>query len=270
MSDTAFTDMQSKPIRAAAEALSRAKRVAVFTGAGMSAESGINTFRDPEVGVWKNKIALYLFGTPYGWRWTPGWGWSNYRRFHEPIFKAQPNAGHYALANMAAMLGIPSENVKIATQNVDYLHQRAGNPPEQVFEVHGSVFRHRCVKNGHPIDIPKDQPLPEKQPKCAVKGCGSSARPDAVLFTETLPEDQWTGAEKVMRELQRGDVLLVIGTTGQVYPAAGLPDMVRKGVTKIELNIEPSNHTAHMDIFVKESSAVSLPKILEEAKKLKS
>lgn len=254
-------------VEAAAMALAYAKRVSVFSGAGMSAESGINTFRDPEVGVWKNKIALYMFGTPFGWSWTPGWAWSAYRRFHGPIFAAQPNAGHIALATLPSRLGLPKDAVQIATQNVDYLHQRAGSPVETVFEVHGSVFRHRCIKRGHPIALPTDQPLPEHPPVCAQ--CGSKARPDAVLFTESLPADQWEGAERAMRALRRGDVLFVIGTSGQVQPAASLPDYTAAGVVKIEINAERSGHTNQMDIFVEGPSAVCLERIVQRAVELK-
>lgn len=252
-------------IEAAARAVAGAHRISAFTGAGMSAESGINTFRDPEVGVWKNRIGLALFGTPFGWNWMPGWAWSNYRRFHKPIFEAEPNAGHYALADFASLL--PSSPVLIATQNVDSLHQRAGSPVDAVYEVHGSVLRHRCIAKGHCIDIPTDQPLPETPPCCPQ--CGSKARPDAVLFRESLPEEQWRGAVNAMQSLKAGDVLFVIGTSGSVQPAASLPDYCRRGVVKVELNAEESGHTANMDIFVKGPSAVCLPRILARAKQIR-
>lgn len=254
-------------LREAAEFLSAAKRVVAFTGAGMSAESGILTFRDPEVGIWKNRLALLAFGHPYGWRWFPRWAWSYYLRFHDPIQAAQPNAGHRALAGLAAALRLPAEAVSVVTQNVDYLHQRAGSPPTSVCEVHGSVFRHRCIREGHAMAIRTDSPLPRRQPTCPA--CGSGARPDATLFHEGLPEDQWAGAVSAVRALRPGDVLLVVGTSGSVYPAASLPGLAARGVVRIEVNPVRSAHTEGMDVFVGLPSAEALPRMLELATEMK-
>lgn len=270
-------------IEAAARAIAAAPRLTALTGAGMSAESGINTFRDPEVGVWRNWLALALFGTPNGWRWTPGWAWSNYRRFHDPIFAAEPNDGHRALAAIGEAMqssgaGTPTTTasatatsgypLRVVTQNVDYLHQCGGVPDAFVHEVHGSVFRHRCIAKGHPMEIPQDAPLPASAPKCPQ--CGSRARPDAVLFTESLPGATWESAERAMRDLGPKDCCLVIGTSGSVYPAASLPGMCGRGVVKIEINADESGYTGGMDIFVKGPSAQCLPRILARVLELKA
>jgi len=136
--------------------LIRAKQIVVFSGAGTSAESGIATFRAPEIGVWANKIALGYFGTPMGWKITPGLAWKAYNKyFRDPIAKAQPNEGHYALSHIERLHKIKlaregvadAKRFEVITQNVDGLHQRAGN--EHVYELHGTVFRHKCTRGGH-------------------------------------------------------------------------------------------------------------------------
>lgn len=231
-------------IEEAARILAAARRVTIFSGAGMSAESNIPTFRDPEYGVWKNKLGMYLFGTPFGWNWLPGYAWSAFRIFYDPIAAALPNAGHHAIAQMPERLGA---DVLVATQNVDSLHQRAGTPWDRVFEIHGSVYRFRCIKNGHPMEVRRD-PFPDVSPKCPE--CGSSARPDAVLFTEELPSAAWEGAVRSVRRLREGDVLVIIGTSGVVQPAASLPSYARKGVHTIEINPSRSNLSDSVDLYI--------------------
>ena len=238
-----MSELDSK-IEAAAHRLATARNITIFSGAGMSAESGIPTFRDPMFGVWRNKFKMYLFGTPVGWNWMPGFAWSAFRIFYDPIAAAQPNPGHIAIAQMPERLGA---DVLVATQNVDSLHQRAGTPEDRVFEVHGSVYRFRCIKNGHHMEIPRD-PFPDSSPTCPV--CGSAARPDAVLFTEPLDDGVWRRAVGAMRRLGQGDVLIVIGTSGVVYPAAELPTYVGEGAFTIEINPNRSKLSSMMDLFI--------------------
>eukprot|EP01103_Thecamoeba_quadrilineata_P009225 TRINITY_DN1894_c0_g1_i2.p1 TRINITY_DN1894_c0_g1~~TRINITY_DN1894_c0_g1_i2.p1 ORF type:complete len:156 (+),score=24.40 TRINITY_DN1894_c0_g1_i2:405-872(+) len=124
--------------------------------------------------------------------------------------------------------------------NVDGLHQRAGVDPRKVHEVHGTVTRHRCIKNGHPLDveIPAEGP-PPPSPICQI--CQSYGRPDCVLFTEALPYNEWTAAANAVRRLGRKDVMIVVGTSGVVYPAAGLPEQaLANGVPLIEVNLDKS------------------------------
>ncbi|KPA78977.1 putative NAD dependent deacetylasemidazole (cobb) protein [Leptomonas pyrrhocoris] len=246
-------------------ALAHARRIVVFSGAGICAESGINTFRDPEVGVWKNKIALALFAVPFGWRWMPTMAWWGYKKFHTPIAAAQPNEGHRTVARLRDELHLAdADAVQVITQNVDALHQRAGSPTEFVYEVHGSVWRHRCIKNGHPMDLLVEGKLPEAQPRCAI--CGSPARPDVVLFTESLPEDAWLKSEVAVCGLRAGDVLLVVGTSGVVQPGASLPELCAPGVVKIEVNIEHTAHSKGMNVCIRQSSSIALPLLLQLAK----
>lgn len=254
-------------VEVAAKALAAAERVVVFTGAGMSAESGIPTFRDPEAGVWKNKVALALFGVPFGWRWMPSIAWWGYKRFHAPIAAAQPNAGHVAVAHLQAELDLRGV-VAVITQNVDALHQRGGTVEGNVHELHGTVMRHRCIAAGHPMDVlGQGCSLPACQPRCRV--CGSPARPDAVLFHEALPSEAWLQSVSATRALRAGDVLLVIGTSGVVYPAASLPGYCAAGVVKVELNRELTHQSEDMDVVVLGPSATTLPCILQRAKELK-
>lgn len=255
-------------VQRCAEALAYAHRVVVFTGAGMSAESSINTFRDPEVGVWKNKLALAFFAVPFGWRWAPSIAWWYYKKFHRAIAAARPNAGHIAVAQLRDGLQLADvDAVQVITQNVDALQQRAGSPAEFVYEVHGSVWRHRCAKHGHPMDVLVEGGLPATQPHCAI--CGSAARPDAVLFTENLPEAAWRKSAAAIQSLRAGDVLLVIGTSGVVQPAASLPSLCARGVVKIEINTEHTSHSDAMDIYVPFASAIALPQLLQLAREKK-
>lgn len=233
-----------RKIETAAHRLASARKITIFSGAGMSAESGIPTFRDPMFGIWKNKFRMYLFGTPLGWNWIPGFAWSSFRIFYDPIAAAQPNPGHIAIAQIPERLGA---DVLVATQNVDSLHQRAGTPADRVFEVHGSVYRFRCIKNGHPMEVPRD-PFPDSSPECPV--CGSKARPDAVLFSENLDDGVWRSAVGAMRRLGQGDVLIIIGTSGVVYPAADLPRYAGNGAFLIEINPSRSELSGMVDLFI--------------------
>ena len=254
----------------AARLLSKARRVVVFTGAGMSAESGIGTFRGGG-GLWNGPlgyIVLGWFGTPVGWKWTPGICWSQYiDKFYNPIAQAQPNTGHTALADLATVF----PDLKIITQNVDGLHQRAGSDPDCVYEVHGTVTRHVCIANRHPYDFGGVTDLPTKSPKCREEGCGSTLRPDCVLFTESLPGDQWQGAESAVRRLKSGDVMIVIGTSATVYPAAGLPELaVHKGAELIDINLEPTGFKALSNYhLLKGSSGVLLPEVVQKLKEMR-
>jgi len=277
-------------LREAAQLVARCKRLVVFSGAGISAESGIATFRDPESGVWLSKIGLAWFGTPFGWRWTPGLAWRMYlTRFRDPIARAVPNPGHHALARLEALIcrnqarGSTPQHFDLITQNVDGLHQRAGN--SIVWELHGTVNRHICSNNRHlhpyVIDPSKmdESYNPEtdeffthewkNSPRCPAEGCGSYLRPDAVLFGEALPEDQWSPAERAVAAMRPGDVMLVVGTSGVVYPAASLVDaaLEKKGVHVIEVNPEASAITHRAKLFLRGPSGRVLPSLVDMVQK---
>ncbi|KAL9653118.1 hypothetical protein ABK040_006336 [Willaertia magna] len=279
-----------------ASLLANANSVHVFTGAGMSAESGIETFRGSS-GLWTGfigNLVLGYFGTPLGWKITPGLCWTQYiKRFYNPIAEAKPNKGHEALAELQQDV---FEDLQIITQNVDGLHQRAGSRGSSVHEVHGTVRRHVCTsKERHVFDFnqyfeenpqileklqnqlkkegkERSDPLPESSPKCKVEGCGYTLRPDCVLFTESLPPDDWLASERAIRDLRRDDVLLVIGTSAKVYPAAGLPFYAAKrGAYLVEINLESTsfNQVGERYRFLKGPSGVILPKLVKYVKELR-
>ena len=254
-----------------AQILAKAKRIVCFTGAGMSAESGIGTFRGGS-GLWSGvvgSIVLGWFGTPVGWKWTPGLAWSQYiDKFYNPIRDAEPNQGHRALVRLQEMF----PDLTIITQNVDGLHQKAGSDPDKIFEVHGTVRRSRCIANGHIYDFEGQTNLPTKSPRCRVEGCHSTLRPDCVLFTESLPENQWAGAERAVRQLESDDVMIIVGTSAQVYPAAGLPRTAALlGATLIDVNLEQTNF-ANLNnyVFLGGTAATSLPSLVRRVEQLKT
>eukprot|EP00927_Polykrikos_kofoidii_P039859 TRINITY_DN34164_c0_g2_i1.p1 TRINITY_DN34164_c0_g2~~TRINITY_DN34164_c0_g2_i1.p1 ORF type:complete len:264 (-),score=55.36 TRINITY_DN34164_c0_g2_i1:83-874(-) len=224
-------------VEQAVEAIQHAKRCIVFSGAGASADSGIGTFRG-EGGAWSGftgAIKLAWGGTPFGWRWTPGLVWSRFvDEFYGPIAEAVPHDGLVALAELQQKRF--GSRMSFITMNVDGLHQAAGS--EHVAEVHGSVKRFRCSScdaTAQP-DLPLD---PSNQPRCQVDHCGGRVRPDVTLFLESLPEDQFDAANEAIQSLSRGDVMLIVGTSSVVYPAADLPSVAkRRGATLIEFNLE--------------------------------
>jgi len=201
--------------------------VAVLTGAGISAESGVPTFRGPG-GLWKNQRPENL-ATPEGFERDPVTvqEWYDWRR--DIVASIEPNAGHRAIA----ALGAP-----VVTQNVDGLHQLAGS--ERVLELHGSIWLTRCVACGRES---RDRVVKLAAP-CAA--CGGKLRPGVVWFGESLPADVWNEAVGVVQDC---DVLLVVGTSSVVYPAAGLASMARRAKV-IEVNLEetPLSGAAHLSM----------------------
>ncbi len=194
-------------------ALREARHVMVLTGAGISAESGIPTFRDALTGLWSRYRAEDL-ATPEAFARDPGlvWDWYAWRR--ERVRAAQPNPGHRAIHALASLV----PRLTLVTQNVDGLHQRAGS--RNVIELHGNILRTRC---SHEDRIVEEGPGGTgRPPRCA--DCGAFLRPDVVWFGEPLPAEALRGAAEAASAC---DVLLVVGTSGLVYPAAGLPGVAR-------------------------------------------
>ncbi|HSU15918.1 NAD-dependent deacylase [Longimicrobium sp.] len=224
-------------ITRAAEWLASARRVLVSTGAGMSRESGIPTFRDALEGLWAQYDPQEL-ATERGFRKNPRRVWSWYAARRRRIAEAVPHAGYHALVEMEARL--PS--LTIVTQNIDGLHALAGS--RDVVELHGSIRRAKCLDRHHPWPgpVPDDGAEESDPPPCPV--CGSPLRPDVVWFGEMLPE---AAVERAWRLAEECDVLLLVGTSGTVWPAAELPAVAaRAGARVIEVNPEPSelNHLA--------------------------
>src|SRR5213594_3900814 len=205
-----------------AQAIRQAHFIAVLTGAGISVESGIPTFRDAQTGLWA-KFDPRELATPAAFARNPKlvWDWYAWRR--ELVNRAKPNAGHRAIAELERR----TPRFLLITQNVDGLHRRAGN--RKLVELHGSIDRVKCSREG--TIVAHWQPT-DDVPLCA--SCGAPLRPDVVWFEEMLPQDALAAAEDAVR---RCDVLLVVGTSAEVYPAAALPAHAqRSGAIVVEIN----------------------------------
>ena len=230
------------------EAVRAARSVAVLTGAGISKESGIPTFRDAQTGLWA-KYDPEKLATPEGFLRDPAlvWTWYDYRR--KLVTEAQPNAGHKALVTLEQL-----KPTSIVTQNVDGLHARAGST--KIIELHGSILKFVCFDKRHAADA-VTQGLSEP-PRCTI--CGAMIRPAVVWFGEALPPQALDAATEAM---QSCDVVLVIGTSGLVHPAAGLPYVAKRaGAIVIEINPEVTSLTDAADIFVAGPAGQLLPEIV--------
>ncbi len=231
----------------ARELLARAGSIAVLTGAGVSAESGVPTFRGPQ-GLWRQFRPEDL-ATPEAFARDPKlcWEWYDWRR--GLIAGIEPNPGHVALAELERH----ARAFTLVTQNVDGLHQRAGS--RNVLEVHGSIWLLRCTVCGREWeDLSAKLEIP---PHCQ---CGGMARPGVVWFGEFLNPKVWTKAEDAARSCQ---VFLVAGTSAVVYPAAGLVPLAKSaGAKVIEINIEPTPLSQSVDYSFQGTSGTILPQLI--------
>lgn len=241
----------------AAALLKTGQRVVAVTGAGISAESGIPTFRDALTGLWARFDAEQL-ATPAAFRHDKAlvWGWYEWRRMR--VLQCQPNRGHRALARLAEIV----PEFTLITQNVDDLHERAGS--SSVVHLHGSLHTPRCTVCSKPHRLPPDIPNePEggrriEPPACL--HCGHDIRPGVVWFGEGLPEQAWQHAESAVR---RCDLLLTIGTSGLVYPAAGLPVLARRlGKPVIVINPDETEHDRLATLILRGKAGEVLPRLL--------
>lgn len=239
--------------------LASAEGVVAFTGAGVSAESGVPTFRGNE-GIWAKFKPGELANMDAFMR-NPELVWEWYKARKKIMATVQPNPGHVVLANMEKSFPY----VAVITQNIDNLHRRAGS--STVYELHGNIERNYCMKCGTPHT--NEQVLAgEGVPKCTRSGCTGLIRPDVVWFGEMLPEDQWNGA---IRAIESADVFLSIGTSGVVYPAASLPLLAkRKGAFLVEINPEPTPLTDAADEFLQGKSGEILPALFQQVTPLRA
>jgi NAD-dependent deacetylase len=249
--------MTLEGLAAAADALAGARRVVVSTGAGMSKESGIPTFRDAMEGLWAEFDPQEL-ATEEGFRANPRRVWSWYAWRRRRVTEAAPHGGHFAVTELQRLL----PNVTVVTQNVDGLHTAAGS--EDVVELHGNIRRLRCLDAGHPFigEIPGEDDTERDPPPCP--WCGSPLRPDVVWFGEMLPR---AAVERAWDDARRCDALLLVGTSGTVWPAADLPHIARSnGAFVVEVNPEPSELTEIASVFLQGTAGGVLPRLVEEVR----
>ncbi|MFP4527738.1 MAG: SIR2 family NAD-dependent protein deacylase [Candidatus Kapaibacterium sp.] len=234
--------------------LSKAQHVAVLTGAGVSAESGIKTFRDPD-GLWA-KFNPQELASVDGFMSNPDLVWQWYHHRREIINKAEPNPGHYAIARMERMF----PEFTLITQNVDRLHHRAGST--RAFELHGNIIENHCQNCKEPFE--GETALPEGQlAKCPE--CGGMIRPSVVWFGEMLPFDALSGSEEAAIAC---DVFFTVGTSAEVYPAAFLPVQAsQSGAYVVEVNPGETGFSRYADVCLRAPSGEALPKLLEEFEK---
>jgi NAD-dependent deacetylase len=220
----------------------------VLTGAGVSAESGVPTFRGAG-GLWRDFRAEDL-ATPDAFAREPKlvWEWYDWRR--QQVAAVRPNPAHHALASFAAR----TAGFTLVTQNVDGLHDAAGsaNP----VKLHGDIWDTRCTRCGFTARDTR-VPLPELPPRCR---CGAPMRPGVVWFGEALPADAWTRAEKAAVSC---GVFLVVGTSALVYPAAGLIDIAKAaGATVLEVNLDETPYSAIVDVSLRGKAGDLVPVLL--------
>lgn len=233
------------------ERLARARSVAVLTGAGISAESGVPTFRDPG-GLWERfrpeelaNVQAFLRNPDLVQRWYA------YRR--RLVREVEPNPGHYALVELERMV----PDFTLITQNVDNLHRRAGS--QRVVELHGNLLRSYCIDCGRPADEVDLEAAAEGKPvRCPA--CGGLIRPDVVWFGELLPEEALAEAYAAC---ERAEVFLSVGTSAVVYPAAGLPlEAKRAGAYVAEINLQPSAIADQVDALLLGKAGEILPALV--------
>jgi NAD-dependent deacetylase len=236
------------------ERLAASRRVAVLTGAGVSAESGVPTFRDAQTGLWAQYRPEEL-ATPRAFQRNPRlvWEWYEWRR--RLVAGANPNPGHLALVEMENLFA----QFDLITQNVDGLHQRAGS--RKLIELHGNITRTKCFDEDTLVsNWPATGDVP---PKCPA--CGGRLRPDVVWFEEALPEKE---VELATRASVACEVFFSIGTSTVVYPAAALPvEALRHGAVVVEINPQPTPLTARAHYVLTGAAGVVLPQLLAALRK---
>jgi NAD-dependent deacetylase len=228
-----------------------ASRIVVLTGAGVSQESGLRTFRDAQVGLWAQYRPEDL-ATPEAFEKNPKLVWDWYAMRREKVKAVEPNPGHYALAEMERR----APNFTLITQNVDSLHQKAGNVA--VIELHGNLQRVKCSvcgKQAHEWDE-----SPDSVPHCSL--CGGLLRPDVVWFGESLPREALESAVDVTR---KSDIFFSVGTSGLVQPAAALAFAAKNNnALVVEVNAEPTPLTEKADFSLLGKSGEILPMLVKD------
>ncbi|MEX3505325.1 NAD-dependent deacylase [Corynebacterium sp. LK2510] len=248
--------MSATQLEKAREILGSAQHIEVFTGAGMSADSGIATYRDAETGVWEN-VDPTAMASIDAWARRPEEMYAWYLWRASLVNRAEPNAGHRALALWQRR---EDKKVTITTQNIDNLHERAGST--NVVHLHGSLFEFRCAICSRPwrgeVDFPTEPVAEITPPECPL--CGNLIRPGVVWFGEALPHREWEEAEARMAT---ADAVVVVGTSGVVFPAAGLPLMAHElGTPIVEVTPQRTDLSSIAAAVVEDTAANALPNML--------
>jgi NAD-dependent deacetylase len=233
-------------------ALQNAGHALVLTGSGISAESGVPTFRDAQTGLWA-QYDPHELATPQAFRRDPRlvWEWYTWRR--QLVAQAKPNPAHYALAQLQRHV----PHLTLITQNVDGLHQQAGS--QDVVELHGNITRTKCFDEDIVVD--RWQETGEVPPRCL--NCGGLLRPDVVWFGESLPQG---ALEAGLKATQECDLFFSIGTSAFVQPAASFgPEAKRNGALLVEVNLAETPLTGIADYFLRGQAGEILPRLLEVA-----
>lgn len=232
--------------------LADARSVTVLSGAGMSAESGIPTFRDAQTGLWARYRPEDL-ATPRAFEENPRRVWEWYEERRAGVRRARPHAGHEALVRLESLV----DELTIVTQNVDGLHQRSGS--KRVLELHGNIMRSTCSVTGKPIDegwIRRSDEVPPRSPHAE----GGLARPDVVWFGEMLPAGVY---EQAVEALERCDICLSVGTSALVEPAASLPLIAKRtGAVVIEINPDRTPLSSLANHCLRQPAGVALSRLL--------
>ncbi len=234
------------------ELLKSTKNLVFFTGAGMSAESGVATFRGSDDSIW-NKFKPEELANFDAFMKNPNlvWEWYQYRR--QILSKVQPNPGHTTIAKFEKYF----PNLAVITQNVDNLHRRAGST--NIYELHGNIENNYCIKckkEFKSIDLGLES---KENPKC--DSCGGRIRPDIVWFGESLPMYTFSKAEQLAKD---ADLMFVIGTSGVVFPAAYIPIWAKQaGAKLVEINIQKSDLSTYCDFVLLGKVGEILPQIYD-------
>lgn len=243
--------MAPDTLRAARNHLAAARHIVVFTGAGVSAESGVPTFRDAQTGLW-SRFDPEALASPQGFRADPGLVWRWYMWRLHLVEAARPNPGHLALVRLATRL----PDLTLITQNVDDLHEQAGS--RDVLHLHGNLARFRCQGCGLPHQLTPTERAAAEPPTCSI--CTERVRPHVVWFGEELDRQllnqAWLAAEQC-------DLMLVVGAGGMVYPAAILPRVARQaGAILIDINPEPTQLSELAHLYLQGPAGQILPQLI--------
>ncbi|MFQ6105207.1 MAG: NAD-dependent deacetylase [Candidatus Glassbacteria bacterium] len=241
-------------IEKTSERIGSCRSLTVLTGAGISAESGIPTFRDAQEGLWSRYNPQEL-ATREGFRANPRlvWEWYTYRR--DLVKKASPNQGHISLARLENIIA----NFSLITQNIDGLHLQAGS--KNIIELHGNIHRNKCFDEDRVMESWDESTIP---PRCS---CGSYIRPDVVWFGEPLPEGAIKEAKRLSRE---AEVMMVVGTSGLVQPAASLPFIALDGgAWVVEINPQPTPLSEQAHAYIAGKAGIVLKEITDRVEEIR-